>query len=416
MRTFRRLSLYRSGRAIRNKAGNPSCSIPSRGRGWPRRCELENAVDHNAVLGEDLDEQREKASPLMRSMPTERVCVTSRLSKRSTVRPGEAVRLAEDDAAAGNVRAHDRLAVVPGVADAAAPEVRIEAVVRVAGEQTDTDLALAGEKSRCQGISLSRSPRPRAHRCTCLLHRRQIGGGDCIRLGVSREVLANLLGLARGNAFPPAVPVLRGGFGRAEGKDIVILDVPALQATAAEGRQIGGMLDTLRGFRFAESRRRRGGLWGSTRTCSTVPEWMSEALRIGNTGLWAIEVDEENGKHRMTANETMLLLLGLETHPSPEDCFRHWYGRVDEAYRAAVDECVGKMLSTGQRYEVQYPWLHPYAGVFLCAAAASCCPDAAKNGLLRLKRIPSGRQRAGEYGNGCARIFPSSKRPAGSAG
>ena len=68
------------------------------------------------------------------------------------------------------------------------------------------------------------------------------------------------------------------------------------------------------------------------------PEWMSEALRIGNTGLWAIEVDEENGKHRMTANETMLLLLGLETHPSPEDCFRHWYGRVDEAYRAAVDE------------------------------------------------------------------------------
>ena len=53
------------------------------------------------------------------------------------------------------------------------------------------------------------------------------------------------------------------------------------------------------------------------------PEWMSEALRIGNTGLWAIEVDEENGKHRMTANETMLLLLSLETHPSPEDCFRH---------------------------------------------------------------------------------------------
>ena len=74
------------------------------------------------------------------------------------------------------------------------------------------------------------------------------------------------------------------------------------------------------------------------------PEWMSEALRIGNTGLWAIEIDEENGKHRMTANETMLLLLGLETHPSPEDCFRHWYGRVDEAYRAAVDECVDRVV------------------------------------------------------------------------
>lgn len=115
------------------------------------------------------------------------------------------------------------------------------------------------------------------------------------------------------------------------------------------------------------------------------PEWMSEALRIGNTGLWAIEVDEENGKHRMTANETMLLLLGLETHPSPEDCFRHWYGRVDEAYRAAVDECVGKMLSTGQRYEVQYPWLHPVYGRIFVRCGGKLLPGRSKNGLLRLK-------------------------------
>ena len=118
------------------------------------------------------------------------------------------------------------------------------------------------------------------------------------------------------------------------------------------------------------------------------PEWMSEALRIGNTGLWAIEVDEENGKHRMTANETMLLLLGLETHPSPEDCFRHWYGRVDEAYRAAVDECVGKMLSTGQRYEVQYPWLHPVYGRIFVRCGGKLLPGRSKNGLLRAVRHP----------------------------
>ena len=137
------------------------------------------------------------------------------------------------------------------------------------------------------------------------------------------------------------------------------------------------------------------------------PEWMSEALRIGNTGLWAIEVDEENGKHRMTANETMLLLLGLETHPSPEDCFRHWYGRVDEAYRAAVDECVGKMLSTGQRYEVQYPWLHPVCGRIFVRCGGKLLPGRSKNGSLRLIRIPSGRQRAGEYAGTAAReSFP----------
>ncbi len=115
------------------------------------------------------------------------------------------------------------------------------------------------------------------------------------------------------------------------------------------------------------------------------PEWMSEALRIGNTGLWAIEVDEENGNHRMTANETMLLLLGLETHPSPEECFRHWYSRVDESYRAAVDECVGKMLGSGQQYEVQYPWHHPQRGRIFVRCGGKLLPERGKNGLLCLK-------------------------------
>ena len=57
-------------------------------------------------------------------------------------------------------------------------------------------------------------------------------------------------------------------------------------------------------------RDRGGGGWamGIDADMFNSLEWMSEALRIGNTGLWAIEVDEENGKHRMTANETMLLL------------------------------------------------------------------------------------------------------------
>ena len=70
---------------------------------------------------------------------------------------------------------------------------------------------------------------------TYLLHRRQIGGGDCIRLGVSREVLANLLGLARETLSRQLSRFSEAGLVELRGKDIVILDVPALQATAAEG-------------------------------------------------------------------------------------------------------------------------------------------------------------------------------------
>ena len=92
------------------------------------------------------------------------------------------------------------------------------------------------------------------------------------------------------------------------------------------------------------------------------PEWMGEALRNGKTGLWAISVDGRGDAHRMMANGSMLELLGLEAHPSPETCFRHWYSRVDPEYGRAVDECVEKMLSTGQQQEVQYLWHHPARG------------------------------------------------------
>lgn len=71
---------------------------------------------------------------------------------------------------------------------------------------------------------------------TYLLHRRQIGGGGLASgSGVSREVLANLLGLARETLSRQLSRFSEAGLVELRGKDIVILDVPALQATAAEG-------------------------------------------------------------------------------------------------------------------------------------------------------------------------------------
>ena len=60
---------------------------------------------------------------------------------------------------------------------------------------------------------------------TYLLHRRQIGGGDCIRLGVSREVLANLLGLARETLSRQLSRFSEAGLVELRGKDIVILAI-----------------------------------------------------------------------------------------------------------------------------------------------------------------------------------------------
>lgn len=67
-----------------------------------------------------------------------------------------------------------------------------------------------------------------------LLHRRQIGGGDVIRLGVSREVLANLLGLARETLSRHLSRFAESGLVELKGRDIVLRDVAGLQAMAAE--------------------------------------------------------------------------------------------------------------------------------------------------------------------------------------
>ena len=108
------------------------------------------------------------------------------------------------------------------------------------------------------------------------------------------------------------------------------------------------------------------------------PEWMSEALRIGNTGLWAIEIDEENGKHRMTANETMLLLLvwrrTLRRRTVSGIGMVAWMKLIAPRWTSAWERCSApdSGMKSSTRGSI------PYAGVFLCAAAASCCPDAAR--------------------------------------
>lgn len=91
-------------------------------------------------------------------------------------------------------------------------------------------------------------------------------------------------------------------------------------------------------------------------------EWMQEVLDAGNTGLWIIRIDPATDHKQMLANTTMLGLLGLRTHPSPEYCYEHWYTRIPQEYLPQVNDMVNRMLITSMHQEVQYPWLHPDCG------------------------------------------------------
>ena len=108
---------------------------------------LENAVDHNAVLGENLDEQREQH--LLDALHADGESLRDEQVFKAVHRQaGEAVRLPEDHPAAAEVlRPEDAFPVVPGPAELPLPEGLVKAVVGVAGEEADPDLGLLGEEA-----------------------------------------------------------------------------------------------------------------------------------------------------------------------------------------------------------------------------------------------------------------------------
>ncbi len=87
---------------------------------------------------------------------------------------------------------------------------------------------------------------------------------------------------------------------------------------------------------------------------------LEDILEGARTGIWTIEL-EEGCLPRMYADRTMRILLGLPEEIGPEECYQHWFERIEPDYMEMVQEAVGEILETG-RSEVIYPWNHPVLG------------------------------------------------------
>ena len=87
---------------------------------------------------------------------------------------------------------------------------------------------------------------------------------------------------------------------------------------------------------------------------------LEDILEGARTGIWTIEL-EEGCPPRMYADRTMRILLGVPDEIGPEECYRHWFGRIEPDYVEMVQETVQEILSAG-RAEVIYPWNHPRLG------------------------------------------------------
>ena len=104
---------------------------------------LKDAGDALPVFTQHLNEQREDQILEPLHPDGERLCHKD-VGEPVHREAGETVRLAEDHAAAAQVlRIQHRLAVVPGILDAPPPKGFVKAVVCVAGDKAQTDLALA---------------------------------------------------------------------------------------------------------------------------------------------------------------------------------------------------------------------------------------------------------------------------------
>ena len=115
---------------------------------------LEEAADLLPVLPQNLHQEGEKQ--IFDALDPHREGLRHQnIAKAIHRQAGEAVRLPEDQPAAVRLPVHHRLAVAPGVLDAPPPEGRVEAVVCVAGEQPDADLALLAEKAGAQVAPLA---------------------------------------------------------------------------------------------------------------------------------------------------------------------------------------------------------------------------------------------------------------------
>ena len=87
-------------------------------------------------------------------------------------------------------------------------------------------------------------------------------------------------------------------------------------------------------------------------------DWLTDALNAGSTGLWKMIIHLDSGAIELSGNTTMLLLLGLEQDPGPEECYKQWMSRIFEEYVEEVNNCI-KRIMDGQYAEVEYWWDHP---------------------------------------------------------
>ena len=87
-----------------------------------------------------------------------------------------------------------------------------------------------------------------------------------------------------------------------------------------------------------------------------------DILQATEVGLWVIRIHPDGSPSEMFADETMKHVLGLRGDPTPQECYQHWYSRINNGYYHYVNLSLEHMLQGEQVVQLQYTWNHPSLG------------------------------------------------------
>ena len=105
---------------------------------------------------------------------------------------------------------------------------------------------------------------------------------------------------------------------------------------------------------------------------ANLPEVRYEdILEVMELGLWEIRIDKENAQYEMFADNTMCRLLGLQKKLAPQECYLHWYNRINDGYYQYVNQAVEEMISLNKIVQIEYTWSHPIHGEVMVRCVGS---------------------------------------------
>lgn len=102
---------------------------------------------------------------------------------------------------------------------------------------------------------------------------------------------------------------------------------------------------------------------------------MREILSGLNIGLWIIRTNKKTGDIELYIDSVMKILLGVDTHLSPKDCYSYWKNNVNKEHLTTIDKMVSEMQNSDKVIQAEYLWNHPKKGEILVRSSGRCAKN-----------------------------------------